>query len=230
MPALESDHQDLGNRLGVNSIEVRDAEEVTFLGSDWSLLPSVYPMHKFRSTTFFWECLKEISGISDFLEVGCGSGAVSILAVETGMCLKATAIDINKNAVANTVLNARRRGVESKVRALESDLFDSLVRGEKFDLIFWNSSGVLVEEGASLTDHERSFFDPGYASHSRYFAEGPRHLMPAGRLMLGFCGKGDIQLLEHKAAEEGLSMRILAEDEGGKHPHWLLEFCSTGSR
>ncbi|MEV5692563.1 methyltransferase [Micromonospora globbae] len=214
------------DRLGVNSWEVLKEEEVSFLGASWILLPTVYPMHRVRSSEFFWKRLKEMGPVESFLEVGSGSGAISVMAAQTGLCRRATAVDLNPRAVENTALNARRHGVGGKLRVTKSDIFDSLTAGERFDLIFWNSNGVFLEEGASVTDHERSIFDPGYATHSRYFAQGPGFLAPGGRLTLGFCGKGDRLLLEQKAAETGLSMEVLAEDGQGSHPHWLLEFHS----
>jgi methylase of polypeptide subunit release factors len=212
------------NRFGVNAWEVHEREEVEFLGKDWILLPGVYPMQHVRSSRFFWARLAELGPVENFLEMGCGSGALSILALTTGMCRRVTAADINATAVENTVRNAERHGVEDELRAVESDLFSALGRDERFDLIFWNSPGVFIESDAVLSEHERSIFDPGYEAHARYFAGGPNHLAESGRLTLGFCGKGDLRLLEQTAADAGLSMEILADDPEGSHPHWLLEF------
>ncbi|MCX5357050.1 methyltransferase [Streptomyces mirabilis] len=221
--------QDPDDRLGVGDWEVREEEEVEFLGNKWSLLPSVYPMARVRSSRFFWERLKGMGPVDSFLEMGCGSGAASVLALKAGMCRKATAVDINPVAVKNTLLNAKRHGVGSELRAVESDLYDSLEKGERYDLIFWNSPGVFIEDDAVLSAHERSIFDPGYATHTRYFTQASDYLSESGRLMLGFCGMGNLQLLEQKASAAGLSMEILAEDGEGSHPHWLLEFRSDKS-
>ncbi|MEU6669814.1 methyltransferase [Streptomyces sp. NPDC046727] len=208
----------------MNSWEVLEREEVEFLGSTWTLLPGVYPMQRVRSSRFFWERLQELGPVESFLEIGCGSGALSVLGVKAGTYRSATAVDINPTAVENTLLNARRHGVESRVEVRRSDVFASLDEGQRFDLIFWNSPGVFLEEGATLTDHERSVFDPGYVAHTRYLSEGSTYLTENGRLTLGFCGNGDLRLLEQKAADAGLTMKTLAEDDQGSHPHWLLEF------
>jgi release factor glutamine methyltransferase len=214
----------LENRFGVNDLEVTAEQEVEFLDRQWTLLPTVYPMQQFRSTRFFWRQLSHLHAVNRFLEVGSGSGAISVMAASTGLCQTATALDINANAVRNTVVNAQRHGVADEVKAVRSDLFTALSKDDRYDLIFWNSNGVFIDEGTALTDHERSFFDPGYQTHVRYLSEGIRHLTPSGRLTLGFCGRGDLEVLRREAAALGLGTQILAEDQEGSHPHWLLEF------
>ena len=67
-----------------------------------------------------------------FLELGCGSGAISVLATHKGA--KVTASDIDPKAVENTKLNAGQNGVVLEV--LKSDLFD-IIPGE-FDVIMIN--------------------------------------------------------------------------------------------
>ncbi|MGW2964106.1 methyltransferase [Streptomyces sp. NPDC001220] len=218
------------DRLGVNSWEVREEQEVPFLGRTWKLLPSVYPMQRVRSSEFFWEQLAAMGPVNRFLDMGCGSGAFSVLALQTKVCRAATAVDINPAAVENTQINARRHGVQDGLTALRGDLYDPLEKDDRFDLIFWNSPGVYIEEDASLSAHERSIFDPGYATHIRYIAEGSNRLTDSGRLTLGFCGKGNLPLLEGKASAAGFASVIVAKDNQGNHPHWLLEFKAQEHR
>lgn len=216
--------EDPDDRLGVSGWEVHEQQEVEFLGTDWTLLPTVYPMSKMRSSRFFAERLSEMGPVNTFLEMGCGSGATSVVALKSGMCREATAVDINPVAVENTRVNAKRHGVDGNLRAVESDLYNALDESDRYDLIFWNSPGAFVQEGTQLSAHEASVFDPGYSAHVRYLAQASEHLTDSGRLLLGFCGNGDLPLLAEKAAGLGLSMKHLAEDNEGSHPHWLLEF------
>lgn len=67
------------------------------------------------------------------LEVGCGSGLLSILAASKGAYV--TAIDINPAAVRATVDNAVINGVT--IHAYESDLFSNVI-GQTFDILFIN--------------------------------------------------------------------------------------------
>ena len=67
--------------------------------------PGVFHPGFFFSTRYVLEFLnKENLAGQRFLEVGCGSGIISILAAQKGADV--TAIDINRKAVANTIENA----------------------------------------------------------------------------------------------------------------------------
>jgi len=96
--------------------------------------PGVFHPGFFFSTRYVLEFLnKENLAGQRFLEVGCGSGIISILAGQKGADV--TAIDINRKAVTNTIENAARNSV--KVEATMSDLFDN-VRPIRFSWIVIN--------------------------------------------------------------------------------------------
>lgn len=75
------------------------------------------------------------------LEVGCGSGFLSILLAKKGA--RVTAIDINPVAVETAKKNAKANSV--LVDCFESDLFEKVKN--KFDLIVFNPPYLPVEEG-----------------------------------------------------------------------------------
>jgi release factor glutamine methyltransferase len=75
---------------------------------------------------------KNLLGVK-FLELGCGSGIISILAAKSGAIV--TASDINHKAVDNTRFNSQKNGVDVKV--IISDLFDNIL-DQKFDWIIVN--------------------------------------------------------------------------------------------
>lgn len=77
----------------------------------------------FFSSKFFAEFIEtlELEGM-DVLEVGCGSGLLSLIAASLGA--NVTSIDINEHAVANTLLNATSNNL--KLNVIQSDLFDRL--------------------------------------------------------------------------------------------------------
>ncbi len=68
------------------------------------------------------------------LDMGCGSGIIAVKAALQGA--KVIAVDINKEAVKNTLFNARMNNV--KVFAIAGDLFSPLKKSLKFDKIFFN--------------------------------------------------------------------------------------------
>jgi release factor glutamine methyltransferase len=131
---------------------------------------SVFHPAFFGSTKAFIEFLKRqpLAGC-DLLEMGCGSGLLSLVAAREGA--RVTAVDINPAAVECTRANARRNGIE--VRVEQSDVFDNLpVRA--FDRIVVNPpfyKGKPSNDAAfawycgAEFDFFRKFFGalPGYA-------------------------------------------------------------------
>ncbi len=73
----------------------------------------------------------ENKNIKTALEIGCGSGLLSIIASEFA---ETTAVDINEKAVETTIKNAQIN--KTKIRCLHSDLFDKV--SGSFDLIIFN--------------------------------------------------------------------------------------------
>ena len=136
-----------------------------------------------------------------FLEIGSGTGVFSVLAAIKGA--EVVAIDINPDAVANTLENAKLHGVENRLIALQGDLFQPLGANSAFDLIFFNIPFCHRNcKVTDLTPLARSLFDPEHDLLHRYLKEGKNYLKPNGRLLLGYSTThGDIELM-HKWANE----------------------------
>jgi len=96
--------------------------------------PGVFHPGLFSSTGFLAEYLDEIN-VKDkaFLELGCGTGYLSIAAARRGA--KVTASDLSAAAVENTKINAEKNDVS--IRVLHSDLFTGIPAGT-FDVIAIN--------------------------------------------------------------------------------------------
>ena len=95
------------------------------------------------------------NNIKNLLEIGCGSGIVSItLDLETKGQVGITAVDISPQAIKNTNIN--KNNLNSNIKILESDLFDEI--NEKFDLIYSNPPYIKSHEIENLQvevrDHE----------------------------------------------------------------------------
>lgn len=98
--------------------------------------------------------LKE-NNIKNLLEIGCGSGIVSItLDLETKEQVDITAVDISPQAIKNTKIN--KNYLKSNIKILESNLFEEI--NEKFDLIYSNPPYIKSHEIENLQvevrDHE----------------------------------------------------------------------------
>ncbi|MBW8806839.1 MAG: methyltransferase [Catenulispora sp. 13_1_20CM_3_70_7] len=181
-------------------------DEFDMLGRAWTLLPGVFaPIHTVTTKLFTGWLPYPVGG--SFLEVGSGTGVTAVTAALTG-CASVTAVDIAGAAVANTEANAARHGVADRVRVLQSDLFDALGAGERFDVIYWNSNVIDAPPEFEYDDElQWAFFDRGYAAHSRFLSQGTKLLTPGGRMFLGFNGLGNAERLGALAEEHGLRLK-----------------------
>lgn len=75
----------------------------------------------------------ENNQINNMLEIGCGTGIVSI-SVDLEISVDVTAVDISEKAIENTRINKEK--LNSKIKIINSDLFSNI--NEKFDLIYSN--------------------------------------------------------------------------------------------
>jgi release factor glutamine methyltransferase len=119
----------------------------------------------FRSTKVFaeWAGEQDIRG-KKVLEIGSGSGLISLVAAKQGAIV--TAIDINPKAVENTRLNA---GInELYISVYHSDLF-SKVPAVDYDLILINPPYYPVEP---KNDYEKAWYcGEGFAYFTQLFRQ-----------------------------------------------------------
>ncbi len=99
-----------------------------------SVLPGVFHPGLFSSTLFILEYIEnKISTGQTLLEVGSGSGLISVVAAKAN--LDVTALDISETATQNTATNARTNGVT--IKTVHSDLFTNL-DSQRFDWVIIN--------------------------------------------------------------------------------------------
>ncbi|MEV5976736.1 methyltransferase [Streptomyces sp. NPDC052114] len=183
-------------------------DSFTLLGRKWSLHRGVFPSTLSAATEVLASMVPYPKGGS-FLEVGCGTGVISVTAAFEG-CASVTALDINEKAVANTAANIERHGVSDRVRVLHSDMYAALEPTDRFDAIFWNVPWTYVEDGFPLsTDLHSAVFDPGYQGQSRYIAGAHEHLTDGGRLLIGTADLGDRARLDAVAEKAGMRVDML---------------------
>lgn len=192
----------------------RDQEQTYDIdGREYVINGNVFPSHFFPSTGVYTRSIRYLNGRS-FWEVGCGAGVTAITAAHSG-CNPVVASDISEHAVRNTEQNIARHGLESIVSARLGDLFDVLRPGEKFDVIFWNSNYILVDDDELGEDeYYRLFCDPGYKTHDRFFAGAKSFLEPDGYIILGFSALGDDAQLSTILDRYGYDRLQLDEQSG----------------
>ena len=172
---------------------------VWFRGRMLQILPGVFSPAYFEDTFFFAEAIPILSGQA-MLEVGTGTGAIAIACAERGAS-RVLAVDLNPAAVQNAQENVHRFGLQEKIAVRQSDVFSTLLSGERFDVLFWN---VPFADRTPTTMLERAIFDEGYQAIRRYIEEAHAPLAPDGRLFLGFSDTlGSVELLTAIATQAG---------------------------
>lgn len=151
-------------------------------------------------TFLLLECV-EVQGGDRVLEMGCGTGIISIHCAMAGASV--TAVDLNQRAVECARENANANGVE--LFLIRSDLFFEV--GGKYDLVIFNPPYLPVEEEGDL---ERAWAGGkgGIEVVSRFLHGLQEHLAEGGRALLLVSSKMDLKDLFSKF--EWLKMRKLA--------------------
>ena len=131
---------------------------------------------------------------SRFLDIGTGSGAIAIsLAVHRPLAT-GIAVDISRDALDVARRNGTKHKTDERLTFAESDLFSSLAKEERFDVIVSNPPYVRDHEWTALDPEVRNF-EPRTALHAgedgldifrRLIAEAPTWLNPGGWLLAEF--------------------------------------------
>lgn len=174
------------------------------LGREFVVFPNVFSPKYFNDTELFAKNLPIRKG-DKVLEIGSGTGAVVVSAVLKGAD-EAVAVDINSDAVVNTKENVSKFGLDEKISVLQGNVYDPVPKGKKFSAIFWNVPFELIER-ENISDIEKSVYDPGYKSITRFITEAHEYLEPSGRLYVGFSTTlGDYNLLKKIADSAGYDL------------------------
>lgn len=195
-------------------------------GSAFLLLKEVFSPFHFDSTRIFGGLLNIQSG-DTVLEVGPGCGALTTMMALSGATL-VDAVDVNPAAVENTRLNAALHHMSNVVSAWVGDALDAVPSERQYDVVFWNTPFIYRTASYRCKNAlEFSLFDPGYASHRRFFAQVGSTLSDKGKILLGFGDFGELELLYSIAEANGFAGEIVGSgkgSEGGAVEFQLIEF------
>lgn len=192
------------------------SEEVVIGGVRIITDPEVFNPAVFFSSEWFADHVSGlVNGEKVLIEVGCGTGIVSIRSAKDNTDLVVYATDINKKAAEQTKINSKLNGVEDRVVAYSGDVFDSIPNNVKADSIFWAMPFGYLEPENELAGRDNQVFDPGYRAIRKFFTEAKDHLNTSGRLLVGFSiDIGHFELLENIAKENGFTLTKLIDTKG----------------
>ncbi|HEX6360472.1 HemK2/MTQ2 family protein methyltransferase [Actinophytocola sp.] len=144
------------------------------------------------------------------LDIGCGTGALSIAAARTHPS-SITAVDVSRRAVWAARLNTLVRGIRANV--LRGDVFER-VAGRMFDLILANPPYV---PGTARKPHGRHrAWDAGVDGRElvdRLCANAPLLLTPRGTLLVVHSGLCDTEKTLRQLRGGGLKAAVVARAE-----------------
>jgi release factor glutamine methyltransferase len=154
----------------------------------------------------------DIQRRDEVLEIGTGTGLIAVTAAQKSK--KVTATDINEDAVKcalkNTITN-RTYNIELK----QGNLFEP-VKGEKFDLILFNTPYLPTEEDEKLDDELNAAFDGGLEGREtidKFLDEVKDHLNEGGRVQLVQSSLSDNEKTIQKLEELGFEASITASEK-----------------
>ncbi len=176
------------------------------------------------------ECLRLARGMAapKILDLGVGSGNLSVALAYHLKTAQVVAVDISAGALAVAGRNAARHGVDGRIQFREGDLFGPLKPEEQFDFVISNppyipSSDVeTLEAGVSRFEPKQALDGgaSGFAVFDRIVAGAPVVLTPGGSLIM------EIGAPQHEEARRKIAANPSFElfetiYDGSRHPRVL---------
>lgn len=166
------------------------------------------------------EALKRASADAAILDVGTGSGAIAVALAHELPAAAVEGVDISPGALKVAAENARRNGVDGRLRLAEADLA-RLPEG-LFDLIVSNPPYIARGELAELMPEVRDFEphmaldggEDGLDSYRLLARQTPSRLRPGGWLLLE-AGIGQAAAVQKLLSEAGMLDIFIRDDYAG---------------
>lgn len=164
-----------------------------FFGLEFKVTPAVL-IPRPDSEHVVMECIALAKSMAQprILDVGIGSGNLTVSLAKHLPSARLTAVDRSADALAIAAENAERHGVSTRVRFLEGDVFGPLGPGEKFDFIVSNPPYIPHNDLDKLPVGVRQY-EPvlaldggpdGFAVFDRLIDEARSRLVPGGWLIV----------------------------------------------
>jgi len=187
--------------------------------------PNVFPPNSQETIELFQTGLEYVKTRlptePDALDMGCGSGCLTLLALEVlaDKSLRIVATDYLPEAVAATKINIQRFSSREEALPAEhdievtksGDLFEP-IGDQRFDLIIFNAPWVV---SPARNRAEMAFHDENQQTTKRFLMQTGRHLKKDGFVLLGYSdnsGKKAIENLEQTIQEANLQIETIFKE------------------
>ncbi len=144
----------------------------------------------------------EIDPSDSFLEIGCGSGLLSVAASKTAQRVVAT--DISLEAVRNTQENLIRNSLAYRCSVIQSDLLSAISPDSKFSVITFNPPYLPKDEYTTDMDHALVGGSVGVEMTETFLREVVAYLQDQGSVYVVASSLADIERVEAAMLETGL--------------------------
>ena len=184
--------------------------DVDVFGAKITVLPMVMSPEYDWAGLFMIDCIPgDLSG-KDVLEMGPGSGLVSVFAGLRG-ARSITAADISPDAVKNTKLNLKKFKIKNS-KVVLSDVF-SKVPKKKYDIIIWN---LPYHDAEAKNNLEKGVMMDNYVMPT-FFREARMYLKKGGKLYAGFSRSGNIKRFMAELKKNHLKIEEMMEKNDWEH-------------
>ncbi|HBQ22055.1 MAG: protein-(glutamine-N5) methyltransferase, release factor-specific [Deltaproteobacteria bacterium GWA2_38_16] len=174
------------------------------------------------------ECLVEealkILGPLHILDLGTGSGVIPIALAKEIPEAKFYAVDISDKALEYARENATTHHVLERIQFQKSDLFSSIPKDQKFDVILSNPPYISTGEWNGLETQIKEFEpkeallagEEGIEVHRRILKEAPQYLKSEGAVILEIAPHQASLLKEYVVREKVFKHFEIVKDYGHK--------------
>ena len=200
---------------------VRKMRKTRFCGLLLHIPPGVFHPGLFFSTPIFASFLQQIDlQGKKLLDVGCGSGALSLVAAQKGA--EVTGIDLNPLAVKTARLNARLNALSADF--WESDLLDQ-VSVSQYDVVLVNPP-YYPREPQNLSEHA-FFAGENFAYFKRFFVQIKTCVGPKHQIWMILSENCDLDSIHAIALENGFTMDRVYEQKKWAERFFIFECTSS---
>jgi len=167
-----------------------------------------------------WLLQQELKNLK-VLEIGCGSGAISILSAKQGALV--TCCDINPTSVQTTLKNAEKNQV--KLTCNHSDLFDKIEK-IKFDLILNNPP--YYPKNPATTEEHAWYAGEDFEYFKNLFHQSKEYLAPQAQLLLVLSDECNTTRINEIANREGFDHQTIYNRSNFIEKTFIIEYKVGG--
>lgn len=182
--------------------------------------PDVFPPHLTFSTKILLDFVDELNlDHKTFLELGCGSGIISLLASKKGA--EVTASDINQTALDYLNINASRN--KMSVKTIYSDVFENL-EGEYFDYIIINPP--YYPQNPKNIRQEAWYCGENFEYFEKLFYQLPNHLTVESHCYMILSQDCDIEKIKSIALKHAMDLELVLEKKLRVETNYIFNVSS----